>query len=401
MAAATEDAGDAAAGWFNRTMREHAASVDDFWQLSTNNSLLPNGDVLSPLSPVVDTRPPTALATTSGAIVMGLFLAGGLLGNMLIIISIASNRKARNVTNAFIISLCINDVTSLLLVVALIVDSYVWRGWNAGDFMCRLNPELNVALTGSSMWHAALIAVHRYIVVVHNDGYKRLSRTSAYPIFVLVAARAIPLACAAPGFSLDTSGYSGKMLRCVLLPTHAWRMMTVMLVGTVAPCLIVAVCYSVIFCVVCRVARRARGADTRMKRELNITKMFAMAFGTILLGYVPYAVVRNGDKDNTIHADAYVAVSVFYGIATCMNPLIYGAMSTQVKAACMLTLRRFLLALHADRVSCCRGSCCDSLLMEKGDTALDAANENTMPLVVTTIARNSFQTDKLPRVAAV
>jgi hypothetical protein len=328
-----------------------------------------------------DSQQPTVLATSAGALVMSLFLAGGLFGNLLIIGSIVSTPKVRNVTNAFIVSLCINDVTALLLVVALIVDSYVWRGWNAGDVMCRLNPELNVALTGSSMWHAALIAVHRYIVVAHNDGYKRLSRTPAYAIFVLVAARAIPLACAVPGFSLDTSGYAPKMLRCVLLPTQAWRMMTVMLVGTVTPCLVVAICYSVVFCVVCRVARRARGTDARMRRELKITKMFALAFGAILLGYVPYAVVRNADRDNNFHADVYVSVSVFYGAATCMTPLIYGVMSTQVKDACLTTLHRLLLALGVDRLPSCFGL----LLVEKGGpTQLNVPNDNTVPLVAVT-----------------
>jgi len=88
---------------------------------------------------------------------------------------------ARNVSgtlapNVFVISLCINDLCTLFFVVLVIIDSYVWRRWRAGDVMCRLNPELTVAFTGCTLWHTALIAVHRYLVVVHRNAYHRISK---------------------------------------------------------------------------------------------------------------------------------------------------------------------------------------------------------------------------------
>lgn len=42
--------------------------------------------------------------------------------------------------------------------------------------MCRLNPELTLAFTGCTLWHTALIAIHRYFVVVHGDAYHRISK---------------------------------------------------------------------------------------------------------------------------------------------------------------------------------------------------------------------------------
>jgi len=39
-----------------------------------------------------------------------------------------------------------------------------------------LNPELTLALTGCTLWHTALIAIHRYFVVVHGDAYHRISK---------------------------------------------------------------------------------------------------------------------------------------------------------------------------------------------------------------------------------
>ena len=89
---------------------------------------------------------------------------------------------------------------------------------------------------GSSLWHTALIAIHRYIVVVHNSLYKAMN-IKAYIILVLVMARVIPIACALPGFNLNTSGYMPKMLRCILLPTQKGRIVSVTIIQvSPSPC---------------------------------------------------------------------------------------------------------------------------------------------------------------------
>jgi len=153
--------------------------------------------------------------------------------------------KYLSVVNVFVISLCINDLCTLFFVVLVIVDSYVWRRWRAGEVLCRLNPELTVGFTGCTLWHTALIAVHRYLVVVHGDAYHRMSKR-AYTVFVLVAARAVPFLCVLPGIvrGLDGVGYVPKLLRCVLLADQRDRIMLVTTVLTVVPCAVVILCYS-------------------------------------------------------------------------------------------------------------------------------------------------------------
>ena len=90
----------------------------------------------------------------------------------------------------------------------------------------RLNPELTVAFTGCTLWHTALIAIHRYLVVVHGDTYQRISKR-AYTVFVLVVARAVPFLCVLPGIArgFDGVGYIPKLLRCVLLADQRDRIM--------------------------------------------------------------------------------------------------------------------------------------------------------------------------------
>ncbi|CAD5121842.1 unnamed protein product [Dimorphilus gyrociliatus] len=275
---------------------------------------------------------PTAIGTTIGASVMTVFLIEGILGNVWLIAAVVSQRQYRNIINLFIASLALNDLLTLCLVVVLIVQSYVMRSWVAGDVLCKLNPEFTIAFVGCSLWHTALIGIHRYIVVVHNTVYKRMSKKS-YVAFVLIAARLIPFAAALPGIDLKSSVYVAKLLRCILKPTSFGRIVSVTVVQVLIPCIVVVCCYIAIFISVVKVSKRMSSPNALQQRELQITKMFGVIFLVILGGFIPYSIVRNLDKANTLSAEIYVIVSVFYGVATCSSPLVYGAMSTEIRTA--------------------------------------------------------------------
>ena len=272
-------------------------------------------------------------ARITGILVMSLFFAGGLLGNLWITIAILSKRSTWNIINTFILSLCVNDLLTLCLIVVLIIDSYVEEKWGVGMTLCKLNPEFTVTFTGSSLWHSALIAVHRHIVVVHNNFYRQMSK-KAYVIFVLLAARLIPLACALPGFTMTTSAYVPKLLRCVFTSDQKGRIISVTMIQIILPCTIVVSCYMLIFAFVYKVSRNMQDTNLVLKHEIQITKMFGVVFLMIMFGFIPYAIVRNIDKVNALSADLYVLVTVFYCIATCSSPLIYGLMSTEIRMAC-------------------------------------------------------------------
>ncbi len=286
-------------------------------------------------------RLPGKLSTSLGATIMLVFVLEGLIGNAWILISVASNRKLWNVINLFISSLCVNDLLSICLIVAVIVDSYFWREWRAGEMLCKLNPEFTVAFVGSSLWHTALIAIHRYIVVVHNSLYKRLNMR-LYVILALILTRAIPISVTVPGFNLETSGYVPKLLRCILLPSEKGRIISVTVIQIILPCAIVVLCYFFIFAFVYRVSRQIQASNLMLQKEIQITKMFGVIFLAIMGGFVPYSVVRNLDRDNQLPAEVYVAVSVFYAIATCSNPLVYGAMSCEIRNGCTTCLKSVL-----------------------------------------------------------
>ena len=328
---------------------------------------------------------PTALATSVGAAVMFFFFLEGLIGNLWILAAILSRKKVWNVINVFIVSLCLNDVLALCLIVVFIIDSYIWQSWTAGPTMCKLNPEFTVAFTGCSLWHSLLIALHRYIVVAHNDIYKRMSK-KAYVTTVLVLTRLIPLACTIPGFlSSNTTGYVPKLLRCIFLPSQTGRIVSVTFIQIIIPCIVVICCYLLIFAFVMRMGRQMQNSNFIMQREIQITKMFGVIFFMIMFGFVPYSVIRNMDKKNNLSGDLYVLVSVFYAIGTCSNPLIYGAMSTDIRHTCWEFLQDLGRCMH------CQGyfSCLREPVTEQTMMTTYAATENSPKTLIAMADRHN------------
>jgi hypothetical protein len=46
--------------------------------------------------------------------------------------------------------------------------------WSMGEAVCEMVMHFTVLLMGSSLWHTGLISVHRLIVVVFNNFYKKV-----------------------------------------------------------------------------------------------------------------------------------------------------------------------------------------------------------------------------------
>lgn len=107
------------------------------------------------------------------------------------------------------------------------------------------------------------------------------------------------------------------------------------------PSIILIICYIAIFIKVHQSSQAFRAYRQKewLKREIQITKMFGMVFLLIMVGYIPYGIVRAIDKALLYHADFYVAITVFFAVANCFNPVIYGIMDRQIRKACLEALR--------------------------------------------------------------
>jgi len=86
------------------------------------------------------------------------------------------SEKIGYIIHSFVVSICIHDIVNLELNNTLVTSSYLLGKWPKGQIGCELSTHFTVIYMGSSLWHTALVAIHRLVVVVFNILYKKISR---------------------------------------------------------------------------------------------------------------------------------------------------------------------------------------------------------------------------------
>lgn len=195
---------------------------------------------------------------------------------------------------------------------------------------------------GCLLWHHCLIAIHRLMVVVYPNFLRRVS-VKTYVIISLVITRILPILCCIPSFLHDSIGYSSQALRCSIRDKlQIFINLTVLIL---LPNIIIIFCFLGIFFHVYRASYTSGRRNTNtvsathsLRREIRITKMFAVLFTLFFLGYHPYGFVRAYDKRRLLHPDIFVLLTLLYCVSICASPLVYGIMNNQLRHECMRVL---------------------------------------------------------------
>ncbi|KAL5969875.1 G-protein coupled receptor moody [Taenia solium] len=218
---------------------------------------------------------PTKIATVTASVLMTAFLLMGVFGNAWLLWTlIRCARLRQNLINNLIMSLCVNDLINLTLVQTFVLTSYYCNQWIAETFPCFIVPEANMILVGTSLWHHAFIAFHRYLVVVQWNFYLQI-RKRLYIFVVILGSRIFPIILTLVFNSLayckyrKSRGdheslsfeiiphiksflrhfvfYSPYLLRCVYKRSEKERIICVLFLTVILPCIIVSVCFTATF----------------------------------------------------------------------------------------------------------------------------------------------------------
>ncbi|CAF1236684.1 unnamed protein product [Adineta ricciae] len=300
------------------------------------NSTISNRTTLT--SPLL--RQPTRQATYLGAILAFVFIFFGLIGNILLITTILSVKKLRiNIINIFIVSLQFNDLLNIGFNQFFVGLSYANHHWVGGPLICKLVVYFSTVCMGCLLWHHCLIAIHRLIVVVYPSLLRRMS-VKTYVIVSLVITRVLPILCCIPSFATYSIEYSPQALRCSIRnKVQIFINLTVLII---LPNVIIIFCFLGIFFHVYhasytsgRTTTPSTSVSHSLRREIRITKMFAVLFTLFFLGYHPYGFVRAYDKRRQLHPDIFVLLTLLYCISICASPFVYGIMNNQLRHECM------------------------------------------------------------------
>lgn len=161
-----------------------------------------------------------------------------------------------------------------------------------------------------------------------------------YVIVSLVITRILPIICCIPSFLTNSIGYSSQALRCSIKDKLQIFINLTLLIAL--PNIIIIICFLGIFFHVYHASHTSRQLNSSstsishaLRREIRITKMFAVLFTLFVLGYHPYGFVRAYDKRRQVHPDIFVLLTLLYCISICASPFVYGIMNNQLRHECM------------------------------------------------------------------
>ncbi|XP_038055434.1 melatonin receptor type 1B-A-like [Patiria miniata] len=297
------------------------------------------------------------------AVVLGIIVVTGLVGNSVVILAVILSKKLRRcITNSFVLSLSVSDLAACLSMPWTIV-SFLYPGndWPLPDSLCTLGGFGLIMSVGCSIFTLSSIALNRlHLLTMPRHIYRRIYTHIQTAFMILLTWLVSIFVASVPLFSdLGRLGYSARHASCTRDSSHPLAgalNMFIALVFYPVPCLIIIISYARIYNFLRRHTRiiavehdasqrnRAwvRGQRGQLKgqvshRQLVVTwNMFYVVcvFCSLVTPYGVALLIPNNGR-----ALPYTAVVL--SINSCINPFIYATKHPDFKRVmlCILSCR--------------------------------------------------------------
>ena len=153
--------------------------VTSTWSMWVNDSLTDNATFFAAVDDEYDAEPLWRITTTG--FLLCLVILFTLVGNGLVVIAVASTRRLRSsVTNYFVVSLAVADLTVAVLVMPYAVMYELYGRWTFGWVFCYFWISCDVTCCTASILHLCVISLDRYLAVTEPLTYRsRMTRRRA------------------------------------------------------------------------------------------------------------------------------------------------------------------------------------------------------------------------------
>ncbi|XP_066569580.1 trace amine-associated receptor 13c-like [Amia ocellicauda] len=274
-----------------------------------------------------------------------LFVVGMLvtiLGNMVVIISIAHFKQLHTPTNMLVLSLAVADFLLGISVMPFSMIRSVETCWYFGDMFCLLHSSFDMFLTSVSIFHLILISVDRYQAVCNPLHY--VSKVTIPTVWLMIAVSWGLAALYTYGLLYSRANVEGLdeyvssiycLGSCILLFNAFWGALDP-LIAFFLPCSIMVGLYTKIFLAARKQVRKIAITDqiyfseTNQERrsqnsERKAAKTLGIVVGIFILCWMPLFVNSIIDP-YTNFSTPEILFEVFLWLGyfnSTLNPLIY------------------------------------------------------------------------------
>ncbi|KAM9315050.1 5-hydroxytryptamine receptor 4 [Pholidichthys leucotaenia] len=280
------------------------------------------------------------------------------MGNFLVVLSIAYFKQLQSHTNSFVMSLAVADCLVGLLVMPYSMIRTVEGCWYFGALFCRVHSSLDVMLCTASIFHLSCIAFDRYYAVCNPLVYS-LKMSHGRVAFLITICWAVPILISFGPIMLDLHTAGVDMLiskdLCVFLVSRIYAVMA-SLVAFYLPMVTMLVAYWKIFKAAKRQARQISAMESQMaagvgkdsskkrrhrntmRREGKAAKTLGIIMGVFLIFWMPFFTVNIVDPFIEYSTEVVVwDVFLWLGyINSSLNPFLYGFFNRSFRKAFLM-----------------------------------------------------------------
>ncbi|XP_033746723.1 G-protein coupled receptor moody-like [Pecten maximus] len=271
-------------------------------------------------------------------VVVILLCAIGSFGNLITVLAICSSSLRNNINCVLIGSLSFAGFLYCLLILSLQAVVFHLQDPHLipPDF-CSAAGGIRYTLVGVIMVHLSVIALYRYLNIVHLGQYKKASNTRPL-ILTLIFSWVLPLMFTVPpSFGIWGSfRFQPAVLACTFNNfnvDHSNRIVTVTL-GFIVPCIFIVFCYARIGCVAYGSSKRVgqwKGTSA-MTKALRLSAMMMCIFAIFFFGTFPYFIMNVYDRSfsKPVH---HLWTTMLGWLSYCLNPVVYTVMDNNFRTA--------------------------------------------------------------------
>lgn len=265
----------------------------------------------------------------SYAIVLIIFTLLAIFGNVLVIITIAKNRRLKeNMSNLFITNLAITDLINGMTVMLTTIVALIQDEWILGKICCDVQCGLNYCFIIVSMLTLSLISVDRYQAVKHALNYRiRVTRSRIKIALGITWMQGIAFALVP--VVLNWAHYDYWEMVCAINWWNDEAATSILIYVVVAfimcftiPCIIIAHNYTVI------ILAAKKAYQPHIDKQTKTIKSIMVVMLLFFICMTPFCVTKLikviSGSNNAVPVHINSISSVMQLMASSVNPFIYG-----------------------------------------------------------------------------
>ncbi|CAM9727617.1 unnamed protein product [Lampetra fluviatilis] len=315
---------------------------------------------------------PSLTPTNLCAVVLLLasFIVATVLGNLLIICSIAFFKQLQTFPTTLALSLALSDFLVGLVIMPFAVMKTAYRCWFCAGAFCNAHHFLDYMFTNSSIFHITCIAFERYVAISDPLRYRARVTRKTMAAMLLLCWLGSALFSSPSLVSLLSKAVSGGLIQRVRCPDDCVFSVYIGIQAVIGispyfiSLVVIVLVYGRIYSIARRQAQKVNSEGSRrrgqeeaactdtlhkwraMRREHNATKTLGVIIFFFLLSWLPYNVTVIVFEFVAYASDVY-QVTLWIGyISSAFNPILYACFNRPFRTAFhrILRLKVFTLA---------------------------------------------------------